>query len=821
MAKTLLIGWDAADWQIINPLIEQGLMPTLARIKKEGVYGNLATLKPVLSPVLWTSIATGKRSYQHGIHGFVQIDPATAKIDPVRVSTRKCEAVWNMLSESGLKTNVVNWWPSYPAEKVNGVYVSNRFHIGAPAYGKAWPLGEHTIYPEEWQAKLESLRLHPAELTLAHIEPFIKSAAELDPEKDPVLKSLMRILAHTSSIHNACTELMAKTDWDFMAVYQESIDHFSHLAMKYHPPRLAEIPEESYAKYKDIVSAAYRFHDMMLARLLKLAGPNTNVLLISDHGFENGQQRTAVLPEVPAAPALEHRRFGVLLAHGPDFNKGEEIFGASLLDITPSLLHLHGLPVGEDMDGRVLQQLFRKTEAVGYIESWEGIRIQTQEVSVSTDKSQDDAVLRQLAEIGYIDLPEKEKQAYVQYELTYNLIQSLVDGHQWVEAEKQAQTLFQKFEDGRSAKILLHILHRRGDLSSFHKMLERFRSLLGAHHPDVLYFTALLKNMEGAHVEAIQYLQTLEKSGALSVQLYLQLTHSFFLANKTEPARDYAKKALAMDSENAAALSMLGEIEMLVSNHESAIEFFIASLSLQYYQPNVHYQLAKAYRTLGHLDKAEKALNICLVQAPKHQGALQLKKQAPMEKENPILIVSGLPRSGTSLMMQILHAGGVEVVADKHRVADEHNPQGYWEDERVKQLAQKADWLDEAKGKALKVVSPLLRFLPTKHTYYVISMDRPLMEVLLSQEKMKGRTQADVLKNFPFKLALDFETEQKRLLHWLEQQPNMRYISISFADCVQQPKTVIERLRAFLPHSIQSEKALKAINKNLYRNKLA
>ena len=93
--KVLLIGWDAADWKVITPLIDAGKMPNLARFLESGVKGNIATLQPCLSPMLWSSIATGKRPYKHGVHGFSEPDPVTGGIRPVTNLSRNTKAIWN------------------------------------------------------------------------------------------------------------------------------------------------------------------------------------------------------------------------------------------------------------------------------------------------------------------------------------------------------------------------------------------------------------------------------------------------------------------------------------------------------------------------------------------------------------------------------------------------------------------------------------------------------------------------------------------------------------------------------------------------------
>ena len=102
--KILLVGWDSADWKVIQLLIDSGAMPGLAGIVERGVSGNLTTLEPQLSPMLWTSIATGKMAYHHGEPGFTEVDPETNQVVPVSADTRKCSTLWEILGDHGLKT---------------------------------------------------------------------------------------------------------------------------------------------------------------------------------------------------------------------------------------------------------------------------------------------------------------------------------------------------------------------------------------------------------------------------------------------------------------------------------------------------------------------------------------------------------------------------------------------------------------------------------------------------------------------------------------------------------------------------------------------
>ena len=123
--------------------------------------GRLATLDPPLSPTLWTTIATGKRPYKHGIHGFTEPDPSGEGIRPINITSRKVKAIWNILTQHGLKTNVVGWWPSHPAEPVNGIYISDFYHRAKGHIHEPWPMLKGTVHPEEMTELFSKLRVHP------------------------------------------------------------------------------------------------------------------------------------------------------------------------------------------------------------------------------------------------------------------------------------------------------------------------------------------------------------------------------------------------------------------------------------------------------------------------------------------------------------------------------------------------------------------------------------------------------------------------------------------------------------------------------------
>jgi predicted AlkP superfamily phosphohydrolase/phosphomutase/tetratricopeptide (TPR) repeat protein len=458
--KVLLIGWDAADWKIINPLLDQGLMPTLDDFVNHGVIGNLATLRPILSPMLWNSIASGKRPDKHGILGFMEPDPQTGGVRPVTSTSRKVKALWNILTQKGYKAHVLGWFAGHPAEPINGISVSDLFPYAVGPLDKPWPLPPGAVHPESLRDEFAKLRMHPAEVSEAAILPWIPRAAEIDQEKDKGLQSFAKILSENCSIHNAATWILQNEPWDFLAVYYNGIDHFCHGFMHYHPPRMDGIPEDKFEIYKDVVNGAYRFHDMMLQTLLDLAGPDATVIIVSDHGFHSDHLRPRGIPMEPAGPAVQHRQFGIVCMKGENLKQDERIYGATLLDVTPTILTLFGLPVGEDMDGRVLVQAFENPPQITRIPSWESEpgECGMHPADLRMDPAAAQAVLQQFVALGYIQpLSEDQEKAVAVAvrEQQYNLARVYLDSRRYNEALAIFEELVQKWPD--EARFMQHL----------------------------------------------------------------------------------------------------------------------------------------------------------------------------------------------------------------------------------------------------------------------------------------------------------------------------------------------------------------------------
>ncbi|MGC8644371.1 MAG: sulfotransferase family protein [Isosphaeraceae bacterium] len=185
--------------------------------------------------------------------------------------------------------------------------------------------------------------------------------------------------------------------------------------------------------------------------------------------------------------------------------------------------------------------------------------------------------------------------------------------------------------------------------------------------------------------------------------------------------------------------------------------------------------------------------------------------------DSEVIIVSGLPRSGTSLMMQMLHGGGIEVVTDNIRTADTDNPRGYFEFERVKKIKEDKGWLPDARGKAVKMISQLLFDLPDTERYRVVFMQRDLMETLISQEKMLERRNREAAPREDIERA--FVKHLDKLHAWLEAQPNFTVLYVKYADLVANPEQEARRINEFLGGQLDVRAMAAAVDPKLYRNR--
>ncbi|MDG1063782.1 MAG: alkaline phosphatase family protein [Flavobacteriaceae bacterium] len=836
--KLLLIGWDAADWDIIWPLVNAGKMPALKSLIARGTHGNISTMNPPYSPMLWTSVATGKTPDKHGVLGFIEVTPEGQSVRPVTTLSRKTRALWNIFHNQGMRSNLVGWWPSFPAEPINGYVISDRFQKTHMDPRLQTPMSPKSIHPWDKHEDFRGLRMFPFEITKAHLLPFVPQADIVDQDKHKGLNAIAKIVSENSSLHNAATRLLRTTEWDFMAVYYDMIDHFCHSFMKYHPPKHPGVDPQNHDIFKEAVTGAYLFQDMMLERTLKLVDDQTTIIVMSDHGFESGDKRILNMPKVQAAPSLEHRQFGMFVACGPNIKKNEKVYGLGIIDIGPTVLHHFGLPVGKDMDGHVNLDIFENPKPVQYIDSWDAVSGDFGELdnTQETDAFSDQQTMEQLIELGYVEkLDEKFEVAIrnTRIDLKHNL----------------ARVHMGKKDLAAAKEILLALLDepQAKDYAPFYM--------------DLIGISLKERNFEAA----LEYLQCVKTSGT-EVKYNLDLTEAQILSDIGRPrealvliehllqtdqtgpvwyrygllhyqlgalaqAKEAFENAIERDSQIPGYHAALAEVYLQLDDYEEAAEYALTSVELVKYFPKGHLLLGQALEKLGDLENAKVAFEMAAKLKPKEfpqaqQSIENLEQRIDLGIEyedkvtnkhydNQIVVVSGLPRSGTSLMMQMMDKAGIVALTDELREADVSNPKGYYEYEPVKALYKDNSWLDKAQNKSVKIVAPLLKYLDNKHRYKIIFMKRDLDEVVQSQQKMLGKSEA----TFPIKIYNQFQRLLASVAAWQKLAPGIEILYLDYKDVVAQPDKIAEQIQEFVGVPLDQEAMTQVVDPTLYRNK--
>ncbi len=292
----MIVGIDGATWSIIRPLMADGVLPNFSRLVKEGVSGPLRTLlPPIESPTVWTTVATGKRPRKHGIRGFVVKSQDTHQLTPVTSDLRRATPYWRIVSDAGLAIDVVCWYVSWPAEDVNGVFVSERL---------LFPKLDRIVSPPEWKA---AIAVHDSEFVatrdqrLAHLtpQPYRPDLGPFDENSHAALEqkhmSILEYTFHKDTVaFDLACDLLKKGQPDVFGVYFEGTDRVSHRFLIHEHARrdpflwehlYPAIDKSEMEKYGSVVRNYYMQVDTWLGELLDRVDDNTAVIVLSDHGF--------------------------------------------------------------------------------------------------------------------------------------------------------------------------------------------------------------------------------------------------------------------------------------------------------------------------------------------------------------------------------------------------------------------------------------------------------------------------------------------------------------------------------------------------------
>jgi len=387
--RWLVVGWDGASWDLILPMLEQGKLPHLASLMRRGAYGPMASFRPTLSPVLWTTVATGMPPEAHGIRGF---DVPKTKVEKrlerlthggklrrklFNNTDRRCRALWNLLSDDGRRVLVVGYHNTYPAEDVRGLMVSNYLMQDLMS---AWmhasggidtEMAETLVHPAEDLPAVLEVEAEVRRGLAAALPRFadldeaaaraVVSGSGLDPEKNHRLFFLRQAYLFDTFNAEVVRRFRERIDPDLTMVHFQAIDLACHYDLYFHRPELfrdAALPEGCRAeldaeapRFRRTVEAFHEYLDEWLGRLLEGLPPETAVMVVSDHGF--GPVANCHRPG-----GHEDAPPGIVVLAGPGVRPGARIEGATLYDVFPTLAATLSLPLAANLPGRPMAGAF-------------------------------------------------------------------------------------------------------------------------------------------------------------------------------------------------------------------------------------------------------------------------------------------------------------------------------------------------------------------------------------------------------------------------------------------------------------------------------
>ena len=387
--RVLLIGLDGADLEQVEALVAAGRLPHLAGLMERGAYGELETVANA-SPIVWTSIATGVVPPKHGIEFFRRDG------EPAASTMRRRPAFWNILSHYDRTVGVLGWWATFPAERVRGYLVSPYVLLMPPRGAETrvrpfWSPGDpRKTHPPELESELADLLYLEEDVDLAAMPSLYAG-----PERTT---NTGWVLAKDRSYYEMARRLMAERPVDLVAVYFQAIDAASHDHERWvHGPNVNQVrsarvgPEEAEAAWARVESM-YAWIDGLVGGLLERTGPETDVLVVSDHGWS--YDGTGHWNNDP----------GIFVAAGPSLAARGRVDGLSVLDVTPVLLTLLGVPLSGDLDGEVPEDLLTGdlVAAVARVEAYPIPPVGLIE-SVDSRAPEDELMIERLRSLGYLD----------------------------------------------------------------------------------------------------------------------------------------------------------------------------------------------------------------------------------------------------------------------------------------------------------------------------------------------------------------------------------------------------------------------------------
>ena len=625
--RVLLVGWNLAGWEALTPLLDSGRLPHLAGLIERGVMGKLVTCGPLVAPTIFTSLATGMSADRHGILGPVEVTPDNT-VQPVGPGPRRAPCFWETLSANDRRCHVVSFPTLSPAEDIRGTFVGPALFRRPPANGDE-PFGPDgdSVRPAEDLPALKDLVVRLDEIDSDTLSTFVPYLIELAP-RDPDLMAIRRALAAILSVHAVTTSLIERNDWSVLSVSYPALDGLWRRFGRYRPPRQADVDERRFGLFKSVLASAATLVDRLIGRMVELVDEQTVVLVCSARSVGSGAsaQRQRSHQAGTSGPGLTGQ--GIFVMAGPDTRRDELIHDANLLDICPTVLHLTGLPVDADLDGKVLTEAFA----------------QPQEVAVGgPSQAPPGEVLAELNAAApwisdrRLNSALKHRPARrARIETAWILAESLLAGPRRPQAWPLLIRLYHtdplRVDKAVAVAEALYVAGYVGDALDVMGPLARTfpGTAIG------IFMAGMLALHRGDAYTALDRFEEATRDDPPLPLLQFYLGQVCLQMDKRGRAIDAFRRCVELDPNTVGAYLGLAEALFRNGDCEESADAALSALSIQFTNANAHVLLGRALMKLDQADRAEQAFQLALQLAPEGSPAwryLTAKAPIPLDLE--------------------------------------------------------------------------------------------------------------------------------------------------------------------------------------------
>ena len=690
--KVVLVGWNSVGWDAINPLLDRHELPNLGPFIEKGVMGTTATRGPLQTAIVAATVATGKHADKHGVLGPYEAH-ADGTVDRADGRARRVKAFWEILSQNGRRCNVVNFPVPGPAEGINGVFVSADSFLSVPRR-RTDPieLPPDSILPADRTEDLKEFIVSLTEIDPQTMALFVPRLMDVDP-KDPRPRIIATAIAQTVSVHAVATWLMANTEWDVLSVNYPAIEQLWGRFLWCAGPRPAWVDRAEFELFREVGASSIRLCDLLLGRLLELAGDDSAVVVYSARGHvPHDQVSRELLASSRSNRESLLRGEGIFAMRAAGVRQDELIHNVSSLDICPTVLHLAGLQPAADMDGRVLDEAFvEPLSEQEPIESWETVAPLREEAAGPR------AYLPWTEAAGFAAPYSNRRGWRVQSDNDWNLVRTLLSSSR----RELALPLLVRLYYGNplqvdKATMIAEALYLAGQIPEALAVIQPIAESF-PDSPAGKFMAGMIAFHQGKVYRALDFFEDASRDGAAFSQLFFYLGQVCTLIDRLPRAEAAYRRAVEINPTFCPGHIGLSDVLFRQEQFAASAEAALAAIGVDFTSVGGHIALGKALGEIGEMDRATQAFETALRFDPDNKTAevhLAALAQGKVYQPPATSLTDGKPQAG-ELPAVPTETRKERLMATAEAVQQAHTEVAQWHGQYVEDLVAADGRLDE------------------------------------------------------------------------------------------------------------------------------